>query len=295
MSSKYGIQFKRSYAPATQPEASQLNEGELAINLTDKKLYTLDANNEVINIGFDFDTYIADQFLGSTGGPLSGLVTFDTSAYNGNVDKDIAEGSSYNLVHKKYVDDSVSKLNSDVETNLTSYLKLDGSEVMTGQLKLSSRAPTDPQHATSKQYVDSTFIPINGDLRTPIQTRLNVSNTQPQSDNELVCKGYTDSQYLNINTGGAVANLKVNKVPVDSSDVVRNLELKKLASDIPTKIVFGQKETISKKLSSGLNNIFAPAGHIISGISFVVDDTDPTKGKIITDVTITHQSINISA
>ncbi|AUS03037.1 tail collar domain protein [Vibrio phage 2.275.O._10N.286.54.E11] len=116
MASNYGIQFKRTTVPQSQPEITQITEGELAINLVDKKLYTK-YNNEIINIGFDFDTYVGNQFLSRTGGPLSGLLSFDTSQFV-DLDDEIYSGSSYNLVHKGYVQTIKDELELSIETRV---------------------------------------------------------------------------------------------------------------------------------------------------------------------------------
>lgn len=46
------IQFKRSTASGTKPAVAQLAEGELAINLADRTLFTKDHNNQIIDLGF---------------------------------------------------------------------------------------------------------------------------------------------------------------------------------------------------------------------------------------------------
>ena len=67
------IQFKRSTISGVLPTTTNMYQGELAINLPDKRLYTLDNNNQIINIGFSKDeansTYLSLQG-GSLTGPL---------------------------------------------------------------------------------------------------------------------------------------------------------------------------------------------------------------------------------
>ena len=46
------IQFKRSTASGTKPAVAQLAEGELAINLADRTIFTKDHNNQIIDLGF---------------------------------------------------------------------------------------------------------------------------------------------------------------------------------------------------------------------------------------------------
>lgn len=55
------IQLKRNAIASTVPLASELEQGELAVNLADRKLYTKDATNSVV------------QILGNTGDPGEGL------------------------------------------------------------------------------------------------------------------------------------------------------------------------------------------------------------------------------
>jgi len=65
------IQFKRSTVSGVLPTATNMYQGELAINMPDQKLYTMDNNNNIINIGFSKDE--ADStFLALSGGTISG-------------------------------------------------------------------------------------------------------------------------------------------------------------------------------------------------------------------------------
>ena len=82
------IQFKRSSAINQPPEPAHLAPGELAINLADKKLYTKNENNQIINIGFDM-AYANSTFLKLTGGSLSGPVVL----FEGTMAIQIGRGS----------------------------------------------------------------------------------------------------------------------------------------------------------------------------------------------------------
>ena len=72
------IQFKRSTVSGVQPSSTNMYQGELAINLPDKKLFTMDNNNEIINIGFSKDE--ADStYLPFTGGTITGPLEISNS------------------------------------------------------------------------------------------------------------------------------------------------------------------------------------------------------------------------
>lgn len=72
------IQFKRSTVSGVQPSSTNMYQGELAINLPDKRLFTMDNNNEIINIGFSKDE--ADStYLPFTGGTITGPLEISNS------------------------------------------------------------------------------------------------------------------------------------------------------------------------------------------------------------------------
>lgn len=287
MASNYGIQFKRSISPQTQPEASQLVEGELAINLADKKLYTLDSNGQVINIGFDYDTYISDGFISQTGGPLTGVLTFDATTYS-TVDDDILTGSNYNLVHKKYVDDADEALSLSITDTLSGYLLLDGTSIMTSPLVLSG-TPTDPLHAVTKNYCDDKFITTNDQLAI-INSRLRVTNTTPIYSDELITRSYTTTTFVP-KTGGTFENLQVTKVPTANSDVVRKLELDTVISSVPSGVTLGTSSIKTATLIPNSNvTINADAGNVITGITVQVG----SDGKVSTTMSITQRAITLN-
>lgn len=54
------IQFDRSITPGAVPGAASLEEGSIAINLADRKLFTKDQNGQVISLGRDYTADIAN-------------------------------------------------------------------------------------------------------------------------------------------------------------------------------------------------------------------------------------------
>lgn len=81
------IQLKRSSVAAKVPTASQLDVGELAVNLTDKLLYTKDASGTVITVSGAAGPAGPAGPTGPAGpvGSGSGDVTGDTSSTNNNL------------------------------------------------------------------------------------------------------------------------------------------------------------------------------------------------------------------
>ena len=52
MATLKSIQFKRSKIAGAKPTAAQLDEGELAINLRDRTIFTKSDQNQIIDLGF---------------------------------------------------------------------------------------------------------------------------------------------------------------------------------------------------------------------------------------------------
>ena len=76
MATLKSIQFKRSKTPGAKPTAAQLDEGELAINLRDRTIYTKTDQNQIIDLGF---------------------------AKGGQVDGDILQNGTFNLNGNMFV------------------------------------------------------------------------------------------------------------------------------------------------------------------------------------------------
>lgn len=82
------IQFKRSHTPGAIPTASQLAVGELAINMSDNKLYTKDSDGVIRNVGGSSgDTYAFEDFvLASTVNPVLTITNTDLLALTSATD-----------------------------------------------------------------------------------------------------------------------------------------------------------------------------------------------------------------
>jgi hypothetical protein len=77
------IQIKRSSTSGAVPTAGQLAQGELAVNLADKKLFTKDASNAVIGLTYDGfrNRLINAQGLINQRGYVSGTATSGANQY----------------------------------------------------------------------------------------------------------------------------------------------------------------------------------------------------------------------
>jgi hypothetical protein len=51
------VKIKRTSTAGRQPAPAELEEGELAVNLADRKLYTKDTNKAVITLGVGVQVY----------------------------------------------------------------------------------------------------------------------------------------------------------------------------------------------------------------------------------------------
>ncbi|WQZ01039.1 host-recognition protein [Escherichia phage 04086] len=83
MATLKSIQFKRSKTPGAKPTAAQLDEGELAINLRDRTIFTKSDQGQIIDLGFakggqvDGDVTITGTLR--INGPLNNFGNFSTS------------------------------------------------------------------------------------------------------------------------------------------------------------------------------------------------------------------------
>ena len=190
MASEYGIQFKRSNIATTIPSPEALLEGEISINLQDKKLFTKDADGNIINIGFDYDMYLgSNNYVKENGGPISGVLTYINGA-----EDNIATGSNLNLAHKGYVDNSISSALSTIDYG--AFIVRTG-DTMQGNLDLLGQANTG-NSATTFDFVDNTYIRRDGGKT--ITGNLNLLVT-PNSDNHIINRIYADNRYIR-STGG---------------------------------------------------------------------------------------------
>uniref|UniRef100_A0AB38Z2Y7 Peptidase S74 domain-containing protein n=1 Tax=Escherichia phage fDHCT2 TaxID=3075956 RepID=A0AB38Z2Y7_9CAUD len=83
MATLKSIQFKRSKTPGAKPTAAQLDEGELAINLRDRTIFTKSDQGQIIDLGFaKGGTVDGDVTINGTlriNGPLNNFGNFSTS------------------------------------------------------------------------------------------------------------------------------------------------------------------------------------------------------------------------
>ena len=183
------IQFKRSSAINIPPEPAHLAPGELAINLADKKLYTKNENNQIINIGFDM-AYANSTFLKLTGGSLSGPVVL----FEGTMPSKLDE-----VVSKRYVDSKFGSGSEQVKPNSSleqTYVKKTGDKI-SGQLFLTGAiSGTDDTIAVNRAFTNSTYLKLTGGTVTG---NLLVSAEQPSSlpDLALISRSYADKTYIN--------------------------------------------------------------------------------------------------
>jgi hypothetical protein len=74
------IQIKRSSTASSVPTAGQLAQGELAVNLVDKKLYTKDNTNAVVEMGFYNQGNILGTISESSGVPTGAIIERGSNA-----------------------------------------------------------------------------------------------------------------------------------------------------------------------------------------------------------------------
>ncbi len=184
------IQFKRSSAINQPPEPAHLAPGELAINLADKKLYTKNDKNKVINIGFSDETANA-TFLKLSGGNLTGPVVL----YEGTLPTKLDE-----IVSKRYVDSRFGSGSDQVLTNGqlgSTYVSKSG-DTMSGKLRLEYQViPADDQyHAVNKAFTESLYLKISGGTITG-NIRVSASQNNSLPDDALISKDYANRTYIN--------------------------------------------------------------------------------------------------
>lgn len=180
-----GIQFKRSAAINTAPDAAHLAQGELAINTADQLLYTKDQNNKIINIGFS-KTYADETFLRLTGGVVKGRLQLTSGTLP-------SSNAFDDVVSKRYVDSKfgTSADQAPTNTDLSALYVPRSGTIMTGHLSVLT--PTAAEHTASKGYTDNTFVRRVGDTITgPITW----SGT-PTINTHLTTKAYVDNAIEN--------------------------------------------------------------------------------------------------
>lgn len=183
------IQFKRSVSAGVAPESAHLDQGELAINLVDKKLYTKDGSNQIINIGFSQEDADA-TYLRTTGGILQGRLMVKAGVLP-------ADSALDDLVSKRYVDSKFGEDNDKVRTNVQldgRFLKLSGG-VVTGDLQVSKAISTNSHTNTviTKGYADSQYVNVIGDTLNGFLSL----HANPTQNNHAANKKYVDDLISN--------------------------------------------------------------------------------------------------
>ena len=147
------IQFKRSSTAGLAPAVSDVKQGEIVINLPDKKIYTLDNNNTVVNIGFsksEADTV----FVPKSGTTMTGVLkSYSTACLYPS-----------EFTPKQYVDSLVSTTASTTASTIAAWktwLPVAGG-TMTGRIILNGLSPMYDNEAVSRLYVSSNYYSKSG-------------------------------------------------------------------------------------------------------------------------------------
>jgi len=147
------IQFKRSSTAGLAPAISDVKQGEIVINLPDRKIYTLDNNNAVVNIGFS-TTEAAATYVPITGTTMTGILrSYSTACTLAN-----------EFTPKQYVDSLIATTANTVTSTISAWktwLPVAGG-TMTGRLILNGLTPQYDNEAVSKLYVSSNYYPKTG-------------------------------------------------------------------------------------------------------------------------------------
>ena len=112
------IQFKRSKTAGARPAASVLAEGELAINLKDKTIFTKDDSGSVIELGLKY------------GGTIDGSLTVNGNII-GNLTGNAATATKLKTARKingisfDWSND-ITLTRSDINVNSTTFIKNNG-------------------------------------------------------------------------------------------------------------------------------------------------------------------------
>ena len=188
------IQFKRSFTSGLKPDSTQIVEGELALNLPDKKMYTLNQSGEVINIGFSQE-YADNTFLMLSGGSMKGRLYLKAGSLPVSGSSGLDE-----VVSRRYVDNQFGTLgtqtrrNSDLDSR---FVQTAGGSTIQNSLILNYNASMSGNQAmaTNVKFVKDNFIIKLGDA---MQGPLLLSN-HPTSDWMAATKYYVDQRKIEAN------------------------------------------------------------------------------------------------
>lgn len=194
------IQFKRSSSPGAVPDTAHLAQGELGLNITDKKIYTKDTNNDIVNIGFSLEE-ADDKFLRKSGGVISGRLQLSAGARPAGPD---------DLVTQSYIEQIAGSYATVAESD-AAYLARSGGAV-TGAIELAS-GPTADNHAVPRSYVTSNFISNN--QSGVVNGTLSVNT--PTNDGHATTKKYVDDNFIGKNSSDSINGTLAVSTPTNNS------------------------------------------------------------------------------
>lgn len=205
------IKFRRSSASGLEPTSTQVNEGELAINLYDKKLYTADQNGDIVNIGFSQE-YADETYVAYTGGVMKGKLYLKAGALPVSTAAGLDE-----VISRRYVDNQFGASNNQTRRNSeldSRFVQTAGGSTVQGSLFLNYNPSFNAgSAATNVKFVKDFFVIKSGDaMQGPLMlfnhptsdwmasTKFYVDQRKQESTNYTDSKhnqsiGYTDSKF----------------------------------------------------------------------------------------------------
>lgn len=198
------IQIRRTSTPGNVPSLAQLLEGELGINLVDKKLY-VSTGAEVLQINHaaNIETDAGHRFLSDS--KIAELEAAASATVLGNVkigtNIDV-DGDGVISIKVANATDAGVLSAADWNTfnqkqNALGYAPVDkAGDIMSGDLTLAG-APTEENHASNKKYVDdglATKVALAGGT----MTGLLVLSADPSASLGAATKQYVDTTVANV-------------------------------------------------------------------------------------------------
>ena len=188
------IKFRRSSASGLEPTSSQVNEGELAINLYDKKIYTADQNGDIINIGFSQE-YADETYLALTGGIMKGKLYLKAGSLPVSTNAGLDE-----VISRRYVDNQFGTSNTQTRRNLdldNRYVQTAGGSTIQNSLSLNYNPAISGNQslATNVKFVKDYFLYKLGDA---MQGNLLLAS-HPTTDFMAATKYYVDQRKIEAN------------------------------------------------------------------------------------------------